>query len=415
MDIKLSELIAPAFRPIHKHIKHHDYVHYWLKGGRGSTKSSFISIEIILGIMRDSDANAVVLRKVKGTHRESTLEQLEWAIEKLGVQEFWEKKVSPAGLEYKPTKQRIFFRGADKPKRIKGVKTATGYIKYIWYEELDEFHGMEEIRTINQTFMRGGEKFICLYSYNPPKRKNNWVNVESLASKKDKIVHESTYLDVPREWLGKQFIIEAEHLKKTKPDKYDHEYLGLATGTGGEIFSNVISRTITDTEIKTFDTIRQGLDWGYSIDPFCYGVMHYDKKHKRLYIFYEIYKVGLGNLEASNKVKASGWNRVPNSTIIADSSEPKSISEVRGYGLRIKGAKKGPGSVSYGIKFLQELESIIIDPDRCPNAYKEFSSYELEKDRYGEFKSNYPDKDNHFIDCTRYALEDDSKSNKWGW
>jgi PBSX family phage terminase large subunit len=340
--VKLSCLIAQSFYDIHKDIKQGLHTHYWLDGGRGSTKSSFVSIEIVKGIMEDPEANAVALRKVKDTLKDSVYEQLCWSIEVLGVSDYWEIPESKLVLTYKPTGQQIKFRGADKPKKIKSIKFRHGYCKYIWYEELDEFSGMEEVRMINQSLMRGGEKFVVFYSYNPPKSANNWVNAEVKLTRPYRLTHHSTYLTVPKEWLGEQFFIEANHLKETKLDNYKHEYLGEVTGTGGEVFTNVKCRPITEEEIKDFYNIRRGMDFGYAVDPFSYDVMHYDRKKKRLYIFYELYKVGLSNKAAYDTIKLENKN---NEQVIADSAEPKSINELRQYGLRIIGAKKGPDSV----------------------------------------------------------------------
>lgn len=401
---KLTELIAPSFYEIHRDIKENKHTHYWEKGGRGSTKSSFFSVEIILGMMQNPDANAIAIRKVGMYLKDSVYEQLVWAIDKLGVSEYWQQKLSPLELIYLPTGQRILFRGADKPKKIKSTKVHKGYIRYIWYEEVDEFNGMAEIRTINQSLMRGGSKFDVFYSYNPPASQRNWVNEEVLTEREDRLVHHSTYLDVPPEWLGEQFIVEAEHLKNTKPELYAHEYMGEVTGTGGEVFTNIDIRAIADNEVKTFDKIRRGIDFGYAVDPFVYIVCHYDKTRRRLYIFDEIYKVGMSNKSAAEVINK---REQYNDYITCDSAEPKSINELKQYGLRVRGAKKGPDSVEYGIKFLQSLEQIIIDPKRCPNAASEFYSYELEKDSNGEFKATYPDKNNHCIDAIRYALEND--------
>ena len=402
--VRLKDIIAPSFYEVHNDIKKGRHTHYWLKGGRGSTKSSFIAVEIILGIMSDPEANAVALRKVKDTLHDSVYEQLSWAIDTLGVSEYWDNKISPLSFTYLPTGQKILFRGADKPNKIKSIKFAKGYCKYLWYEELDEFNGMEEIRMINQSLMRGGKKFVAFYSYNPPKSVNSWVNTESQLTRPDRLVHHSTYLTVPREWLGEQFIVEAEHLKATKPEAYKHEYLGEITGTGGEVFNNVQIRKISDEEIEEFYNIKRGLDFGYAIDPLAYNVMHYDRKHKRLYIFHELYKVGLSNRAAYEHIAQENKG---NELVYADSSEPKSIHEMRQYGLRIVGVKKGPDSVEYGIKFLQDLEAIIIDDERCPETAREFLTYELEKDAQGNFKASFPDENNHTIDAVRYALNDE--------
>jgi phage terminase large subunit len=403
-EVRLSSIIAPSFHEPHKNIKQGQFPHVWLKGGRGSTKSSFVGIEIPLGIMKDPLANAVALRKVKDTLRESVFEQLCWGIEKLGVSQYWDIRYSPMALTYKPTGQKILFRGLDDPKKLKSIKFKLGYCKYIWYEELEEFAGPEEIRNVNQSLMRGGPVHIAFYTYNPPKSVKSWVNEEVILERPDRLVHHSNYLSVPREWLGEQFFIEAEHLKKINEKAYQHEYLGEVTGTGGEIFQNVKLRKITDEELKAFDRIKRGVDWGYAIDPFHYAVMHYDKTRHKLYIFFEHHQVGLSNKAASEIVKKEN---ITNQMLTADSAEPKSIAEFRGYNIRIKPAKKGPDSVEFGVKFLQDLEEIIIDPERCPNTAREFLNYELEKDAKGNFKAAFPDKDNHSIDAVRYAMEDD--------
>lgn len=408
--IRLSDLIAPSFYTVHKDIKKGKHIHHWLKGGRGSTKSSFVGIEVPLGMMDDANkgnmTNAVVIRKVKDTLKDSVFEQITWAIEKLGVSHLWDIPKAKLEITYIPTGQKILFRGADDPVKLKSTKVSKGYIKYIWYEELDQFNGMEEIRNINQSLMRGGDDFVVFYTYNPPKSVQSWVNTESAIKRNDRLVHHSNYKSVPKKWLGEQFFIEAEHLKKVNPTAYNHEYLGEVTGTGGEVFSNVKVREITDEEIATFDRIKRGIDFGYAIDPFAYGEMHFDKTRRKLYIYDEIYKVGLSNRKAAKLIKQ---RNIGNGLITADSAEPKSIAELKGYGLNVRGARKGPDSVEYGMKFLQDLEEIIIDGERCPNAAKEFLNYELEKDRNGNFKAEFPDKDNHFIDLTRYALEDDMR------
>ena len=216
----LRKNISPAFYDVHTSILNGEYTHYRLCGGRGSTKSSFISIEIIFGIMKNPDTNAVVIRKVGAYLKDSVFAQLEWAIDVLGVSDLWQRKLSPLELVYSETGQKILFRGADEPKKLKSTKAAKGYIRYIWYEELDEFNGQEEIRTINQSLMRGGEKFDVFYSFNPPRSMSSWVNAEDTLNSPDTLVHHSTYLDVPKEWIGEQFIAEAEHIKKVQPEIY---------------------------------------------------------------------------------------------------------------------------------------------------------------------------------------------------
>lgn len=407
-EIRLKNIIAPSFYNVHKLIKQDVYTHYWFKGGRGSTKSSFISLEIVLGMMRDAQqgklTNAVVIRRVKDTLRGSVYEQIQWAIYTLGVQNEWEIPESKFQMTYKPTGQVILFKGADKPKKLKSTKVSKGYIKYVWYEEVDEFEGMDKIRNVNQSLLRGGNTYNVFYSFNPPESQRNWTNMEVLEMREDKFIHHSNYLSVPKTWLGEQFAVEAEHLKKVNPTKYEHDYMGVVTGTGGEVFTNVTVREISNEEINRFDRVRRGLDFGYAKDPLSYIVMNYDKTRKRLYIFFEIYKVALGNSKAVELILKENTS---NKKVIADSAEPRTINEFKKLGLKISGARKGPDSVEHGIKFLsEEVEEIIIDPIRCPNAKREFLGYELEKDKEGNFKGEYPDKNNHTIDAVRYGMED---------
>ncbi len=411
-------VIAPHFYDLLDDVLDNKHTHYWLKGGRGSTKSSFIGIVIPLLMMIDSQnsihSNAVALRKVGDTLSDSVYAQILWGIEMLGVSAYWEAKVSPLKLIYTPTGQEIKFKSAnnkDEHRKIKSTKFKKGFCKYVWYEELDEFFGMPEIRSINQSLLRGGTGYEAFYSYNPPKMLSSWVNGESIVERKDRLVHSSTYLDVPPKWLGEEFFVEANTLKEQDEMAYRNEYLGEATGTGGAVFANITLRKITDEEIRHFDNIADGIDFGFAVDPACYGQNHYDKTRKRLFIFNEIYQVNMSNRklwEAIIKIK------IGSSYITADSAEPKSIAELNSYGtLRVLGAKKGPDSVDYGIKWLQDLFEIIIDPERCPNTAREFKSYEYEKDKYGNFISKFPDMNNHTIDLTRYSRESDMKNTKW--
>lgn len=405
---KLSEMIAPSFYGLHRDIQSNKHSNYWLKGGRGSTKSSFISIEIILGIMTNPEANAVVLRKVASTLRESVYDQYLWAIDKLEVSHLWQGSVSPLTLTYLPTGQQIRFKGADKPEKIKSQKFRNGYMKFKHYEEVAEFKGFEEIRSINQSLNRGGDDIQTFYSYNPPASVNSWVNTESASqgTRSDTIINSSTYLLVPPEWLGKEFIADAEQLKKDNITAYEHEYLGEVTGTGAEVFNNVELREITDSEINQFDIIYRGLDFGFASDPLAYMTIAYDSKHRYLFVFKELYKVAMSNTDAVNAIKKMN---PMNDLITCDSAEPRTIHEFKSYGLALSPAKKGKDSRSQGFKFLQDLRKIVIDPRRCPNASREFSSYELEKDSNGNFKAEYPDGNDHTIDAIRYGLERESR------
>lgn len=377
-------------------------------------KSSFIGTEIPLGIMRDAQkglmSNAVVIRRVKDTLRGSVYEQIKWAIYMLNAQDDWDIPESKLQMTYKPTGQVILFKGADNPKKLKSTKVFVGYIKYVWYEECDEFETYDKITNINQSLLRGGHEYCVFYSFNPPKSQRNWCNRQVLVKRDDTYVSHTTYLQAPPEWLGEQFLIEAEHTKKTNIEKYNHDYLGEVTGTGSEVFTNLDIREITKEEIDVFDRLKFGLDFGYAGDPLAFIKANYDKTRRRLFIFDEVYGTRLSNADAVKLIKEIN---PLNNQVTADSAEPRTINEFKLLGLRITGAKKGPDSVKNGIKFLQDLESIIIDPVRCPNAYREFNEYEIEKDKDGNLRGDFPDKNNHAIDATRYAMEYEILQKKW--
>lgn len=364
-------------------------------------KSSCVSLLVPLLVVANPNTHAVVLRKVANTIRDSVYAQYLWAIGELGMATYWEAKVSPMELIYRPTGQKIMFRGADDPMKIKSIKVPFGYIAITHFEEKDQFAGRGEIRTILQSTMRGGSVFWNFESYNPPISRDNWANKDSLEERPDRLCHKSTYLQAPVEWLGEQFIAEAEHLKATDERAYEHEYLGVPVGTGGNVFENIELRDISDKEIAQFDRIFQGADWGWFPDPFAFIRIHYDRARETLYIVDEIYGNKLTNEESAKRIKDKGYT---DAYVTCDSAEPKSIADYRASGVPAKEAIKGPGSVDYGMKWLQRRK-IVIDRRRTPNAYREFVGYEYERNKDGEIISGYPDENNHLIDAARYAME----------
>jgi len=421
-----ADLIASPFIDVHRDIKERRHMEYLLKGGRGSTKSSFTSLEFIILLVNNPGVHGLAMRQVANTLRDSVYSQLVWAISMLGLDDKFKCISSPLEITYIPTGQKIFFRGADMPEKIKSIKPSFGHIGILWFEELDQFHGPEAIRKIEQSVLRGGEEAWNFKTYNPPRSTANWVNKYAQIPKENQYQHHSTYLDVPVEWLGQTFTDEAEHLKNVNPKSYEHEYLGVANGTGGTVFENIVIRKITDEEVSQFDHVLHGLDWGYFPDPAAYVRCHYDPARLRLYIFGELRAQKMGNPELYRALVNMGLTS--EDTIIADSAEPKSIADFRAYsselttitdsngnfvlvdgmpleifGPSCRGAEKGPESVKYSIKWLQSLTEIVIDNQRAPYSAEEFLNYELEQDKDGNFISEYPDRNNHFIDGIRYA------------
>lgn len=401
-EARLSNLIAKPFYPVHRDIKRGDHSEYWLDGGRGSLKSSFISLEIPMLMIKNPQMHAIIYRKVGNTLRESVYEQMIWAIDMLGLHDEFQYRVSPLEIRYKPTGQRIIFRGADDPMKSKSIKISFGYFGILWFEELAEFGGMDDIRTIKASIIRGGDRSYTFYSYNPPMTARNWVNKEALIPKATRLVHHSTYLGAPPEWLGKEFIAEAEALKATNERAYRHMYLGEVTGTGGQVFNNLDIRPITEDEIGRLGRLYNGLDFGFAVDPDAFVRWSYDPRLKVIVATKEFY----GSQNKMDTLAENVKQRAGGDITRCDSADPRMITELMERGVRAIGVKKGPGSVEHGMRWLQNLGKIIIDPKRTPNIAKEFSAYEYETDKNGDFLPAYPDKDNHTIDATRYALEE---------
>lgn len=411
-DLRLSGLIAPAFREAHADIKAESHAEYWLKGGRGSGKSVFITQEILLGLLRHPGANAIVYRRVANTLRQSVYEEFLKSIDMLGLSPWFQARLSPLELRYKPTGQRVLFRGADDPGKSKSIALSKGYFGYLWFEELAEFDGPEDIRTIQASVLRGRaeQRPLTFMSYNPPMSQKNWVNEAALVPDPRRLVHHSTYLDLPREWLGDSLIGAAESLRQTNERAWRHMYLGEVTGTGGQVFDNVELKAVTDADIKALEHFYNGLDFGFAEDPDALTRWGWEPKARRLVAVGEFYGARNSIDALAEKAKAMCRREV----VRCDSADPRMIAELRSRGVNAVGVKKGPGSRDHGFRWLQDLGCICIDPARTPNIAREFSGYEYRRDKAGNILSEYPDGDDHTIDSGRYALEPEIGKKKLG-
>ena len=395
--------IGRAYIDMYRDILAHGHTEYVLADGRGSGKSSFAGLVDVVLLVNNPTWHVLCIREHANTLRNSVYSQIQWAVDQLGLSEKFKFTTSPLEITYIPTGQKIFFRGANDPMSIKSIKPTFGAIAVLHFEEYDQLAGPETVRSIMQSAIRGTDVAYIFKVFNTPRSMNHWANKEIATPKENRYLHQSSYLEMPPEWLGQVFISEAEYLKQVNPDAYENEYLGVANGTGGMVFPNVELRAITDDEIKLYDNIYEGLDFGYAVDPLHWGRMSYHAGRRELYIYDEFRAVKMGNKELAETLiaqKGCGYSRL----IIADSAEPKSIADLNTYGLTVKGAEKNPGSVHYSIKWLQNLVKIIIDPERCPYTAQEFTSYEYPRTKEGLIMSVYPDENNHSIDSTRYAL-----------
>lgn len=420
--IDITQHIADVYKPLHDDIKAIGHQYYNLPGGRGSCKSSFVSLEIVGGIMEDKTgmSNAIVFRKFASTMRESVYSQIAWAIDELGVAHLWKGSVSPMCYTYLPTGAQIIFRGLDDSSKLKSIKPKHGNFRYVWFEEFSELNGMNFVRSVMQSVVRGQGSFTVFRSFNPPMSKSNWANAFIATPDARALTLHTSYLDIPPEWLGDSFIYEAERLRDINETAYRHEYLGEATGSGGDVFPNITVREITPTEAAQMQYIYAGIDFGFAVDPCVCLKVGYDRKTETVYLLDEIYKKHLSNADFSALIKEKGFDKTGASgntnffgrtqayeekqLIICDCAEPKSISDLKADGLKVLACKKFQGSVIYGIKWLQRRQ-IVIDPARTPYAHTEFTQYEYMQTKDGEFLSDVPDCNNHTIDACRYALD----------
>lgn len=414
MARKLSEFIPTAFHPVWRAALAEEILNIVCKGGRGSGKSSDIA-HIFVQLLMRYPLNGIGIRKVDNTIELSIFEQIKWAISEQGVSHLFKINKSPMRVTYIPRGNYMVFRGAQEPERIKSLKSANFPFALAWVEELAEFKTEEEVTTVTNSLLRGelgeGLFYKFFFSYNPPKRKQSWVNkkYETSFQPSNTFVHHSTYLDNP--FISKQFVAEAEAAKERNPKRYEWEYEGKAVGSGVVPFDNlkVEAGSITDEMVISFDNIRQAADFGYGPDPLAFVRWHYDKKRNGIYALDEFYGQKISNRELAKWIKSKGYD---SQEIIADSAEPKSIAELRNeHGIkRISGAKKGPDSVQYGEEWLDDLDFICIDPLRTPNIAREFENIDYQTDKDGNPKPRLEDKDNHTIDSTRYAFEGDMKT-----
>lgn len=385
MEVRLSNIIGPAFGESHRALRA-GATELVESGGRGSGKSSYLSVELILQLLKHPGCHAVVVRKVAATLRTSVYAQVQWALETLGLRPYFRCSLSPLEMEYLPTGQRILFFGMDDPGKLKSLKMAKGFVGLLWLEELDQFE-QEEVRSVEQSVFRGGDFSLSLKSFNPPVDTQHWVN--GLEEKPGRFLHRSTYLELPENWLGRRFLEDAAHLKQVNRVLYDHEYLGLPVGEGERVFPNLRLQAFDPTG---FRNIVGGVDWGWWPDPWAYNRVAYDGQTKTLYILDEAHAHRCPNRETAQKV----LDRSGGELVMADSAEPKSIAEYRSFGINCRGARKGNGSLRYGYKWLQSLTAIVVDPVKCPETAREFRAC-----RY--VSGAFPKGDDHHIDAVRYA------------
>lgn len=375
-----------------------------VKGSRRSKKSKTMALWVISKMMKYPEANTLVVRKVYRTLKDSCFTELKWAVHRLKVDAYWDFKESPLEATYRPTGQKIYFRGLDDPLKITSIAVEVGVLCWMWIEEAYEVTREEDFDTLDESMLgdlpEGLFKQVTL-TFNPWNEKT-WIKKRFFDAKDDDILALTTDYRC-NEWLSEADRDVFEKMKVRNPRRYRVAGLGEWGIVDGLVYENWKEERFDLEAIRGKpDCISVfGLDFGYTQDPstlFC-GIL--DRREKRLYVFDEMYEKGLSNQKIAAKIKEMGYGK---ERITADSAEPKSIDELRNLGLRVKGAAKGKDSVNNGIQWIQNLE-IIIHP-KCVNFITEMSNYTWDEDKFGT-KLNVPIDDfNHLMDAMRYALED---------
>ena len=392
------------------------YREFWLfrgrylvvKGSRASKKSKTTALRLITNMMKYPGANTLVVRKVFRTLKDSCFTELKWAIQRLGVADFWDIKESPIEMTYRPTGQKIYFRGLDDPLKITSITVESGALCWMWIEEAYEVLREEDFDMLDES-IRGevpDPLFKQVILTLNPWSERHWIKRRFFDTPNEDTLALTTNYTC-NEWLDDADKRVFENMRKNNPRRYQVAGLGEWGIVEGLVYENWREESF-DINSKAFkkehpDIISAfGLDFGYTNDPsalFC-GLV--DKKQRAIYVFDEMYEKGLSNRAIYEKILQKGYVK---ERIKADTAEMKSIDELYYLGMHnIRPARKGKDSVNHGIQYIQDYE-IIVHP-RCVNFLTEISNYTWEEDKFGQ-KTNRPvDYANHLMDAMRYALED---------
>jgi len=446
MDINLNKIISKTFLEIAYKIINCDIMKAILKGGRNTTKSAVAAICLVVGCMINN-ASAVAIVKHNNKVERRLASQFRWAISILGVGAYWKEKVGNQEFvlldsDGKETMNSIRMTGCDDPENLKSYRARLGTFRYVWIEELTNFKNAREVNNLINTMARGGMCCV-IHTFNPPERTSNWVNEkynapegtvlnkssnciyeeveftfestetnEARTVKLIQAIHHSTYLDIIRDgnahWLGDLLLAEAKLMEIENNDRYRNEWLGEVIGTNANIFRNV-KEWDGDTTGLSLSPLFRGWDWGLGGPDTCaYTTWFYDKKNKRAYLMLEF---GSPKMEVDTIAYEMKKVNPHNFPIKADSSVPILNNQLINKGITIVKAKKGPDSVRAGIEFFRNLNGIYINKIATTQSFKEFKNYEYVIDKDGTITTQLPDKNNHFIDCSRYAFEDEIRYN----
>lgn len=372
-----------------------------IKGSRASKKSKTTVLRWIYLMMKYDKSNLLVIRKTYRTLKDSCWTDLKWATRRLEVENLWSFKESPLEATYLPTGQKILFRGLDDPLKVTSITVDYGYLCWAWLEEAFEVNSEADFDTLDESIR--GELPPNLWkqwviSFNPWNERH-WLKKKFFDVSNPDILAQTTNYTC-NEWLDEADKRLFENMKINNPRRYNVAGLGNWGIAEGLVYDNVhIDYRFELTDMVNYKTVC-GMDFGYTNDPTAFFIGFLDEKNKALYIWDELYEKGLTNRMIYDRLVSMGYGK---ESIVCDSAEPKSIAELRGYGLRAKAAVKGKDSISHGIQYIQGL-TIYIHP-RCVNFTTEIQNYTFDKDKFGNSINQPIDDFNHLMDAMRYALE----------
>lgn len=374
-----------------------------VKGSRASKKSSTQSIKVIMEIMENPCVNWLVVRKTERTLRDSCFAQIKWAMRQLKVERYFKCSVSPLEITYIPTGQKILFRGLDDPLKVTSITVEVGALCRLWIEEAYEIMSEDAFNRLDESIrgqLPNGMYHQVVLTFNPWSDRH-WLKKRFFDEPSENVLALTTNY-MCNEFLGESDLALFEEMKKN-PKRYKVAGLGEWGVVDGLVYENWKEQDFSIDEVRKLQGVKAifGLDFGYTTDPtalFC-GVV--DAAERRLYVFDELYERALTNRAIAERVQRLGYAK---EAIVADCAEPKSITELREFGLtRARASKKGADSILNGVQRIQDYE-IIVHP-RCVNFLTEISQYQWEKDRFGKYTGKPEDDNNHLMDAMRYAFE----------
>lgn len=403
MEVQLDKIVGGGYNQFFNNKNFYRVV----KGSRGSKKSKTTAINFIYRIMEYNWANLLVVRRFSNTNKQSTYTDLRWATNRLGVKHLFKFNDSLPEITYKPTGQKILFRGLDDPLKITSITVENGILCWAWFEEAYQIETFDKFSTVVES-IRGSiddsEFFKQITVTFNPWSERHWLK-PTFFDEDTKLNNTFSYTTTYRvnEWLDEVDIARYEDLYRTNPRRARIVCNGDWGVAEGLVFENF--------EVKEFDWVKKlkekqvvahGSDFGFTQDPTTLISTIVDLKNKELWIYDEHYQRGMLTDEIYQMYLDKG---LKNAKINADSAEKRLITEIKRKGIsNLKPSIKGQGSIMQGVQFIQGFK-IYVHPT-CEHTIEELNTYTFDQDKDGNWLNKPIDANNHLMDALRYSLEE---------